>query len=236
MDLAKPQQRKIPRQTLFRDLPFDRAAINAEQRTVSVSFSSETDQVLRWGEPEILDHAAGSADLTRLGSFGVVLFNHNPDLPIGRVENARIENGRGVANLVFDEDEAADKIFRKVLSGTLKGISVSYTYDDYCFLGENETSADGRFKGPCLLVKRWTALEISVVSVPADTSVGIGRAAGQDYRQLAAAVLDGLVERVRSNPAAADETAAPSQTENRPPEPDRAAELVADLFWIDSIT
>ena len=70
------------------------------------------------------------------------------------------------------------------------------------------------------------------VTLPACTC----RAAGQDYRQLAAAVLDGLVERVRSSTAATTETEAPNQTENPPPEPDRAAELAADLFWIDSIT
>ena len=197
-----------------------------------MSFSSETDKVIRWGEPEILDHAPGAADLTRLNSIGVVLFNHDPYNPVGRIENARIENGRGLATLVFDEDDESDRIFRKVLSGTLKGISVSYTYDDYSFLGEKETSADGRFKGPCLLVKRWTALEISVVSVPADASVGIGRSGLQDYGRVVTAIVDGLVARMQ------EYSSLPAEMSDSPKPPDeeaRSGELKADLLWLDSI-
>lgn len=232
MELPQSKTRKIPRQTLFRALQFERSAINIDTRSVEVSFSSETDKVIRWGEPEILDHAPGAADLTRLNSIGVVLFNHDPYHPVGRIEEARMENGRGLATLVFDEDEESDKIFRKVLSGTLKGISVSYTYDDYSFLGENETSADGRFKGPCLLVKRWTALEISVVSVPADASVGIGRSGLQDYGRVVTAIIDGLVARMQENSSLPAEIPdSPDTTDNE----DRSGELKADLLWIESI-
>ena len=35
--------------------------------------------------------------------------------------------------------------------------------------------ADGRFTGPCEIAKRWTPYEISIVSVPADPTVGVGR-------------------------------------------------------------
>ena len=37
------------------------------------------------------------------------------------------------------------------------------------------TSADGRFTGPCSIARRWTPMEISIVSVPADATVGVGR-------------------------------------------------------------
>jgi hypothetical protein len=223
---VKPKKREIPPQILYREFRVERASLNIEKRSVDVSFSSETDTVIRWGEPEILDHSQGSVDLTRLNSIGVVLFNHNPNIPIGRIENARIENMRGLATLFFDDDDESDKIFRKVVSGTLKGISVSYTYDDYSFLGDNETSADGRFKGPCLLVKRWTALEISVVSVPADATVGIGRAARDDFGPFITAIVDGLAEKMRKAPEVVSET---------PPSEMRSGELDADLFWIESI-
>ena len=36
-------------------------------------------------------------------------------------------------------------------------------------------SADGRFLGPCEIAKKWTPYEISIVSVPADPTVGVGR-------------------------------------------------------------
>ena len=35
-------------------------------------------------------------------------------------------------------------------------------------------SSDGRFTGPCSIAKRWTPYEISIVSVPADPTVGVG--------------------------------------------------------------
>lgn len=222
------QQREIPKELLYRELRFERAAVNEAKRSVDVSFSSETDSVTRWGEPEILDHGPGAVNLTRLNSIGVVLFNHHPDLPIGRIENARVEGGRGLATLIFDEDEESEKIWRKILSGTLRGISVSYTYDEYSFLGENETSADGRFKGPCLLVKRWTALEISVVSVPADATVGIGRSNGADLGPLVAAIVAGVTEGLRQKQ---QETPVPDSKEA---EQRGLGELEADIFWLES--
>lgn len=39
----------------------------------------------------------------------------------------------------------------------------------------NKTSTDGRFMGPCSIAKKWAPYEISIVSVPADPTVGVGR-------------------------------------------------------------
>ena len=36
-------------------------------------------------------------------------------------------------------------------------------------------SADGRFTGPCSIARKWTPYEVSIVSVPADPTVGVGR-------------------------------------------------------------
>jgi hypothetical protein len=40
-----------------------------------------------------------------------------------------------------------------------------------------KTSADGRFTGPCEVARKWWPFEISIVSVPADGTVGVGREA-----------------------------------------------------------
>lgn len=40
-------------------------------------------------------------------------------------------------------------------------------------------SKDGRFAGPCRIARRWTPLEVSIVSVPADATVGVGRSEGE---------------------------------------------------------
>ena len=97
-----------------------------------------------------------------LSLIHILLFNHNRDKILGRVENARVENGRGLAKIIFDDDEDSLKIFQKVQSGTLRGISVGYVDLDYTYIPENTMSADGRFKGECFLVTRWQPLEVSV--------------------------------------------------------------------------
>ena len=41
-------------------------------------------------------------------------------------------------------------------------------------------SADGRFTGPCSIARKWAPYEISIVSVPADPTVGVGRSEGDE--------------------------------------------------------
>ena len=139
-----------------------------------MSFSSEAPYD-RWFGPEILDHAEGAVDLTRLNEIGVVLFNHNRDAVIGKIERAWLENGRGEAEITFDTDEESEKIYQKVKNGTLKGVSVGYLVDSWEEVMPNKKSADGRFTGPCSIARKWVPYEISIVSVPADASVGVGR-------------------------------------------------------------
>lgn len=115
-------------------------------------------------------------DLTRLNEIGVVLFNHDRDAVVGKIERAWIEDGRGLAEITFDEDEDSDKIYQKVKSGTLKGVSVGYMVDNWEEVMPNKASEDGRFTGPCSIAKKWSPFEVSIVSVPADPTVGVGRA------------------------------------------------------------
>lgn len=130
---------------------------------------------MRWFGPEILSHDADSVDLSRLNDIGVLLFNHDRDNVIGRIERAWIENGRGEAEVVFDADEASQRILQKVRSGTLKTTSVGYMVTNWEDVAEGAKSEDGRFTGPCSIAKKWMPYEISIVSVPADATVGVGR-------------------------------------------------------------
>ena len=147
-----------------------------DSRRLTLSFSSE-EPYTRWGAPEILDHSPDAVDLTRLNSIGCLLFNHSRDKVIGKVIRAWIEGGRGLAEIEFDSDELAETIFRKVKSGTLKGVSVGYSISNIEEVLAGKASTDGRFQGPCYVVRRWEPLEISIVSVPADATVGVGREA-----------------------------------------------------------
>ncbi len=143
-------------------------------RTFELTFSSE-EPYDRWWGTEILDHSDGAIDLVRLKEMGVVLFNHNRDYILGKILEVNIKDRRGSAKIQFDTDDEAEKIFQKVHSGTLKGVSVGYTVSNYEEVMAGKKSADGRFQGPCWIAKKWTPLEISIVSVPADASVGVGR-------------------------------------------------------------
>ena len=144
------------------------------ERKFVLSFSSE-EPYERWWGTEILEHKQDSIDLTRLNTIGCLLYNHNRDKVIGKINKAWIENDRGMAEVEFDTDEESEVIFQKVSSGTLKGVSVGYIVDEWEEVETNKTSTDSRFIGPCSIATRWSPYEISIVSVPADPTVGVGR-------------------------------------------------------------
>lgn len=151
-----------------------RESEDQESRRRTISFSSE-EPYRRYFGMEILDHSENAVNLERLNSVGVLLFNHDTYMVVGRVIRAWVENSRGMAEVEFDTDEDAEKVFGKVKSGTLKTTSVRYSVDSWEEVRAGATSADGRFSGPCQVARKWTPLEVSIVSVPADPTVGVGR-------------------------------------------------------------
>lgn len=159
------------------------------ERSFVLSFSSEVPYD-RWYGPEILDHSDGCVDLTRLNSIGCLLFNHDRNRVCGKIKRSWIENGRGCAEVEFDDDEASEVIYQKVKSGTLKGVSVGYMVDSWEEVMPNKQSADGRFTGPCSIARKWAPYEVSIVSVPADPTVGVGREISQDEGQGRTASMD----------------------------------------------
>lgn len=144
------------------------------ERRFELSFSSE-EPYKRFFGTEILDHSPGAVDLTRLNEIGVLLFNHDRDEVLGRIERAWLEGDRGKAVVVFDSDDAAETIYQKVKSGTLKGVSVGYRVKTWEHVTAGEISSSGKFTGPCDVAISWEPFEISIVSVPADPTVGVGR-------------------------------------------------------------
>ena len=160
--------------------------VDSDNRTVELSFSSETPYG-RWFGDEILCHDEECINLERFNNgLGTALFNHDRDAVVGHVEKAWIEDNRGKALVRFDEDEQSDTIFQKVQSGTLQGVSVGYSIKRYEVLDEKDSvSSNGRFKGPdTYVVTDWEPLEISIVSVPADPTVGVGRSAEEIHTSI----------------------------------------------------
>lgn len=73
---------RLHEMTMTRELAARADAVSEEERTAELTFSSEK-PYKRWFGLEILDHSENSVDLTRLQEIGVLLFNHEPDHPIG---------------------------------------------------------------------------------------------------------------------------------------------------------
>lgn len=146
---------------------------NQETRRRTISFSSE-EPYRRWFGMEILDHGENAVDLERLNSVGVLLFNHNTDKVVGKVIRAWVENHRGMAEVEFDTDDDAEKIFGKVRSGTLKTTSVRYSVDAWEKWWQ-ETVCRWAIYRPLPDRPEVDPAGVSVVSVPADPTVGVGR-------------------------------------------------------------
>lgn len=181
--ITKDELRKIPREQR-QMLPRQREAtidvINADERKVTLSFASEEPCPDFWGEPEILRCNDQAADISRFAA-GVmpVLFNHNRDAVIGRPTRIWFENTKAYAEIQFDADDESTRIWNKVQSGSLRGVSVGYRVSEWRFIEKNQVSEDG-ITGPAWIGERWAVYEISIVSVPADATVGVGRSLFDD--------------------------------------------------------
>ncbi len=169
-----------PQQEHFRDLQIT-ASPEEGSRSVELSFSSAAGirRYDYWDGSwyrEILDHSPKAVDLTRLSEIGVGLYNHDMGQVIGRVDDVRLDATaqKCSCRLTFDEDDASDAVFRKVKSGSLRGVSVGYRVYEWEEVREGKTSRDG-IEGPAMIARKWEPYEISIVSCPADPTVGVGR-------------------------------------------------------------
>jgi HK97 family phage major capsid protein/HK97 family phage prohead protease len=130
---------------------------------LTFSFSSET-PVNRGHYSEVLDHDVNSVDLSRLKNSAPFLFNHDMNKPIGRVVNAWIEDRKGRATIEWGTSDLAQQLRRDTETGILRNISVGYTVE------KTEEDEDGNMRAVI-----WQPHELSLVTVPADTNVGIDR-------------------------------------------------------------
>ena len=136
-----------------------------EERTYQFPFSSEF-PVERYFGSEVLSHEKGAADLDRLNDSAPLLFNHDPDRVIGVVERAYIDEKkrRGYTQVRFSRNEFAQEVLSDVKDGILRNVSFGYSID------KMEEREGGDF-----VATSWRPYEVSVVSIPADPGVGIGR-------------------------------------------------------------
>lgn len=174
-------KRQLAGQVMTRHLPISKREIDEEQRTIDLSFSSETDQVERWFGIEILSHAPGAMVTERLSEAGALLLDHDFRKLIGKVEEVLPVDGkegtrRGNAKVRFSENsEKAREVWADVLDEIRSNVSVGYRVLEIEKTGERD-GVD------IWTVTRWEPYEISFVSCPADISVGVGRSTDEAIR------------------------------------------------------
>lgn len=161
---------EMPDRSLTREMRIDlRAeAVSDESRTVELSFSSEA-PVSRWWGSEILDHGKKSVRLGRLNDGGALLMDHNTRDQVGVVEKAWVDGKVCRAVVRFGRSERAEEIFLDVKDGIRKLVSVGYN------IFEMVLEKSDKQGGETYRITDWEPFEISLVSVPADTNVGVGR-------------------------------------------------------------
>lgn len=135
--------------------------------------------VERWFGNEILDHSAQSVRLGRMQQGAAVLVGHDQDDHVGVVERVSIDDDRKGRVLVrFGRGERANEIFNDVLDGIRRHVSVGYQIFNAVV---EQRGKDGELD--TVRVTDWEPYEVSIVSVPADPSVGIGRSADSPPEQ-----------------------------------------------------
>ena len=96
-------------------------------------------------------------NLSRFEKNPVMLYQHNPQMVIGRWEDIKIEGGQLSATPVFDmEDPEAAEIARKVEQGFIKGCSMGIVIKQMTRTKGIDTATES------------VLLEASIVSIPAD--------------------------------------------------------------------
>ena len=188
------------------ELPAARKDGEVDTRTVRLSVSSEN-PVGRWFGEEILDHSEGSVRMARLMNKAPFLLNHNSDRQIGVVERAWIENRRMMAEVRFSRSPEAEALYQDVRDGIRTKISVGYRLHKFELQKKEGDAKTYR-------ATSWEPLEVSLVSVPADDSVGVGRSEpGAETRSIPVFSDEPVPPPMNNTPAA---PAAPSTTPAAP--------------------
>lgn len=148
-------------------------SFNEEERTIDVTFSTETPVLRRtWDGAywEVLDISEKSMRMERLQNGAPFLndhFNFGVENVIGVVERAWIEGKEAKAKVRFSDREDVQPIVQDVKNGILRNISVGYR------VWKLEKQKGGEDKTPTMRATDWEPFEISLVTIPADAKAQV---------------------------------------------------------------
>jgi HK97 family phage major capsid protein len=172
----EPEEREVE-QVETRDLPVQtqyrtgsvRMMDDESDRRVMMSISS-TNPVEREFGYEVLEHNAGSVDMEFMSSGKApLLLDHDARQQIGVVEKAYMDNDKLRAQVRFSKNGLAEEVYRDVVDGIRGNVSIGYQI-------QGMTKDENGYKDkPLYRVSSFKPLEVSMVSIPADSTVGVGR-------------------------------------------------------------
>ena len=125
------------------------------------SLSSEYPVDRPWGR-EILLHTSAAVDLSR-APLPLIESHDTTRLPVGVVENLRVSGGKLRGTVRFGESDRAKELAQDARTGVLRALSIAYVI------------VTKEQQGQDVVVTLWQPYECSLVSVPADPTVGFGR-------------------------------------------------------------
>lgn len=168
----------------FREAEIDVGEDEDKKPVVRMSVSSETPVLtyIRMGDQwmmayEILDHSESSIDRSRCSDGLVIQDTHYGD-QIGLIRAPMISNKKFGGIVEFCAGERAKEIGLDAANGLRRNTSVGYRCDPDKYVMEGQK--DGY---PVVRSLSWCPHEASFVNVPADTSVGVGRALNVTEKQ-----------------------------------------------------
>jgi len=156
---------------------------SVDDRRVSMSISSESPVQRSYGD-EVLDHKPESIDLSFINSGRApLLLDHDPEKQIGVIESVSLDaSARKLrATVRFSKNALASEVYSDVADNIRGNVSIGYSIAK--MVKENN--------GAIYRATSWRPMEASIVSIPADVTVGVGRS---DATVTSEAEPQGLIE------------------------------------------
>ena len=121
---------------------------------------------------ETLSHKKSAVLLERLQETGAVLWNHDRYDQVGRLFDPEVVDARVVGDLQYSRTQRGQDFELDGIDGIRVSVSVGYRA-----LEMKRTKRGDPEKGEIdeYLITKWEPMEMSIVSIPADVSVGLGR-------------------------------------------------------------
>lgn len=168
---ANPMRKATAVPQEFRTIELAREAVDADKRTVELAFASEW-PVERWWGIEVLDMSAGAIRMDRLnGGRHPLLVDHSSRDQIGVVERAWVDGDKKARAVVrFSRSARAEEIFQDVVDGIRSLVSVGYALHRAVLESRDEDTDTSTYR-----ITDWEPFEVSIVAIPADPTVGVGR-------------------------------------------------------------